>query len=153
MSILIAPMAAEHLPAIAALEQACFSQPWSEEALREELTNPLAHFVVALDGEAVVGYMGLHTPLDEGFVTNIATHPAHRRQGIATALLRHQLAFGQAAGLYRLALEVRVSNHSAIALYEREGFTLDGTRRGFYSHPTEDAALYSFYFNKKDESL
>lgn len=153
MSLVIAPMAAEHIPAIAALEQTCFSQPWSEDALREELDNPLAHFVVALAGDTVVGYMGLHTPLDEGFVTNIATHPAHRRQGVATALLRHQLDFGKAAGLYRLALEVRASNHSAISLYEREGFTLDGTRRGFYTHPTEDARLYSFYYNEKDEQL
>lgn len=150
MSVVILPMAAEHLPAVAALERACFSQPWSEEALAEELHNPLAHFIVALDGTQVAGYMGLHTPVDEGFVTNVAVHPAHRRQGIATALLRHQLAFGRERGLYRLALEVRASNRAAISLYEREGFTLDGTRPGFYSQPTEDALLYSFYFDEKD---
>lgn len=140
MSITITPMAAEHLPAVAALEVACFSLPWSEDALREELHNPFARFLVALDGNTVVGYMGLHAVAGEGAVTNIAVSPAHRRRGIARALLRHQAS---AADLHRITLEVRQSNRAARALYEQEGFTCDGVRPRFYEHPTEDAVLYS----------
>ena len=56
----IVPMAEAHLSALAELEAQCFSSPWSEEALREELGNPCAHFLTALcDGE-VAGYLGCH---------------------------------------------------------------------------------------------
>lgn len=148
MSITIKPMAAEHLAAVAALEAASFSLPWSEESLREELHNPHARFVVALLEGEVAGYMGLHLLLDEAAVTNIVTAPAHRRRGIARALLRHQAAAVRAAGACRLSLEVRVSNEAARRLYESEGFVLDGVRPRFYERPTEDAALYSLYWKE-----
>ncbi len=140
MSITVLPMTAEHIPAVAALEAACFSLPWSEEGLREELTNPFARFSVAVDGDTVVGYMGMHVIAGEGAVTNIAVSPARRREGIARTLLRAGAADD---GLSRITLEVRQSNAAARALYEQEGFVCDGVRPRFYEHPTEDAVLYS----------
>ncbi len=148
MSIAVRPMAAEHLAAVAALEDACFSMPWSEESLREELCNPHARFAVALDGDDVVGYMGCHLLFDEAAVTNIATSPARRREGVARMLLRHQAAALRAEGACRLTLEVRVGNVAARNLYEQEGFVLDGVRPRFYERPVEDAALYSLYWKE-----
>ena len=137
-------MEKRHIPALVALEQACFSEPWTAAGFEEELDNPLAVFLVAeQDGEAV-GYMGCHDVLGEGFVTNVAVSPACRRQGIAAALLEAALAECAARGVERLCLEVRESNAPAIALYTRFGFTLDGRRPRFYSSPTEDALLYSW---------
>ncbi len=146
MSIVIVPMQEPHLAAVAALERLCFSLPWSEDALRTELDNPRARFLVALDGHTVVGYMGMHIVLDEGAVTNIAVDPSRRREGIARTLLRHQAALG---GVTRITLEVRTSNTAARALYEQEGFVLDGMRPRFYERPTEDAALYSLYIKEE----
>lgn len=143
----ILPMAREHIAAVAALEQACFSRPWSETALAEELTNPAAVFWVAVADGAVVGYVGMHHVLDEGAITNVAVHPARRRQGIAAALLQCQCDWAAQHGLYRLTLEVRVSNTAAIALYERSGWVCDGVRPRFYDRPVEDAALYSLYIS------
>jgi ribosomal-protein-alanine N-acetyltransferase len=148
MSITVKPMAEAHLAAVAALEAACFSLPWSEDALREELQNPHARFLVALDDDTVVGYMGCHLLFDEAAITNIATSPARRREGIARQLLQHQAAALHAEGACRLTLEVRVSNHAARRLYEQEGFVLDGVRPRFYERPTEDAALYSLYWKE-----
>ncbi len=148
MSIAVRPMTAAHIPAVAALEAACFSVPWSEESLREELHNPHARFAVALDGDAVVGYMGCHLLFDEAAVTNIVTSPARRREGVARTLLRHQAAALRAEGACRLTLEVRVSNQAARNLYEQEGFVLDGVRPRFYERPTEDAALYSLFWKE-----
>ena len=146
MTITILPMTEEHLPAVAALESLCFSRPWTEEGLREELENPVAYFTVAtVDGE-VAGYMGLHLPADEAFIANVAVSPAHRRRGVAAALLRDAAAWARENGAVRLALEVRVSNTAAIALYEKLGFVRDGIRPRFYDTPTEDAALFSLYF-------
>ena len=143
----IVPMAQCHIDAVAALERVCFSDPWSADALREELDNPHAVFTVAVgeDG-SVLGYVGMHHLVDEGFITNVAVSPAARRQGVARALLQCLTEYGTAHSLYRITLEVRVGNTPAIALYEGLGYVRDGVRPGFYSHPTEDAAIYSLYF-------
>ena len=142
----ILPMQQVHIAAVAAIEQDCFSEPWSAAALTEELDNPLAVFLVAVEGDAVLGYVGMHHVLDEGFITNVAVAPAARRRGVARALLAALAAYGREHNLYRITLEVRVSNAPARTLYEAEGYTFDGLRPRFYSLPTEDAAIYSLYF-------
>ena len=145
--IAIDPMHPDHLDSLADLESLAFSTPWSYDALAEELQNPLAVFLVAedVDAESAVGYLGMHHILDEGFIANLAVHPAYRRQGIARSLLREAQEYAEAHDLARLTLEVRASNVPAIALYEGMGFTRDGIRPGFYDSPKEDAAIYSYY--------
>ncbi len=143
----IVSMAAAHVAALAALESACFSTPWSAAALAEELDNPRAVFRVALDREGTVcGYVGMHHLGDEGYITNVAVSPAARRQGVARALLATLDEYARAQALDRVTLEVRLSNAAAIALYEGAGYVRDGVRPGFYRHPTEDAAIYSKYY-------
>ena len=142
----ILPMQTDHIASLAQLEQTCFSQPWSAAALAEELDNPHAVFRVAVEGDTVLGYVGMHHLVDEGFITNVAVFPHARRRGVAAALLADLAAYGTAHSLYRITLEVRVSNTAARSLYEREGYTLDGVRPDFYRTPTEDAAIYSLYF-------
>lgn len=146
-----AAMTAEEIPALAELERLCFSEPWSESGLAEELENPCAAFVTAHSaGGYTVGYAGLHAVADEGAVTNVAVHPAYRRQGVGRALVRALRSIGTQRGLARITLEVRPSNAAAVALYESEGFVCDGVRPGFYTSPKEDARLYSLYFDKKE---
>ena len=142
----IIPMTAAHVASLAQLEQTCFSTPWSAEGLAEELTNPHAVFRVAVEGDAVLGYVGMHHLLDEGFITNVAVFPAARRRGVARALLADLAQYAAAHNLYRITLEVRVSNVAAITLYEGAGYVRDGVRPAFYRDPTEDAAIYSLYF-------
>ena len=144
-------MTAAHIPALAEIENLSFAAPWSADALREELANPPAVFLVALSADGVpVGYAGMHAVAGEGFFTNVAVHPAYRRQGVADTLIQALAAYGKQNDFYRLALEVRVSNTAAIRLYEKHGFVKDGIRPRFYSAPTEDAAMYSLYFGGND---
>ena len=145
MQLIVTTFTAAHVPAVAELEQLCFSDPWSVDALAEELHNPCARFLIALNGDTVVGYLGCHHVADEGFVANVAVHPSHRRQGVARALVTH--AVNQGHSLSRLTLEVRASNIAAISLYESLGFVKDGVRPRFYIHPTEDAYIYSYYYS------
>ena len=141
----VVPMTTEHIPALAAIERECFADPWSEQGLAEELGNPCAHFFVAERCGEVYGYLGTHVVADEMSVTNIAVKADFRRHGVASALLTEARLLAKEKGLYRITLEVRVSNDAAIRLYERHGFVKDGVRPHFYAHPTEDAAIYSLY--------
>ena len=133
-------LAVQHLAGVAALEKAVFSHPWSERSL-ELLCGETAFGFVALEGEDVTAYGGMLTVLDEGQITNIATHPDHRRQGLAAGVLSALLEEARERGLLSLTLEVRASNQPAIALYQKFGFSAVGRRARFYTHPTEDALI------------
>ncbi len=152
MNYKLTPMTEEHIPQIAALERTCFSHPWSEDALRAELWNDSA-VVIAAEGEdgTVLGYAGLQTVLDEGYINNVAVDPRFRRQGVAGQLVEAFLRFG-AARLAFLTLEVRASNAPAIALYEKYGFTQAGRRRDYYDDPREDALLMTLRFDHGTET-
>lgn len=144
MPIHIVPFTAQHVCAVAQIEQACFAEPWTEEGLREELDNACARFLVAeAEDGTVAGYIGCHTVLDEGYIANVAVSLAYRRRGIGRQLV--QALLEQSEDLAFVTLEVRVSNQAAIALYTDCGFQSVGVRKRFYSHPTEDALLMTVF--------
>lgn len=136
-----------HISQIAALEAACFSAPWSEDCLRYELTNGLALWLVALEGENVVGYVGSQTVMGESDMMNIAVHPSHRRRGIAQSLLDELISRLMQISSTCLLLEVRASNDSAIKLYEKNGFLQVGLRKNYYKNPKEDALILKKEFD------
>ena len=68
-----------HIPQIAAIERACFTDPWSESALRDELLSPLARYFVCTQEGQVLGYIGTRMVLDECQVANVAVSPAWSR--------------------------------------------------------------------------
>lgn len=146
MTLIVNDMTASDVPAIAQIERECFSRPWTEEGLSAELSNNTAHFLAARNDSDVVGYMGFHAILDEGYVANIAVLPQYRRMGVAAALLNEAIKRSGELGLSFLSLEVRCSNEAAIALYEKFGFAAVGRRRRFYSAPTEDALIMTRRF-------
>ena len=76
-----------HIQQIAELEKLCFNDPWSVNSIASELNNRLSLWLVALDGEQVVGYVGSQTVLGETDMMNIAIHPNFRNKGIATELI------------------------------------------------------------------
>ena len=134
-------MTQAHVAAIAGLEKLCFSDPWSEKSIETELSCRLSCWLVAMEGETLVGYVGSQTVMDESDMMNIAVHPDHRRKGIAEALvagLEEQL---RQRGSKALTLEVRDSNAPAIALYEKLGFAQVGLRKNYYRNPKEDARI------------
>ena len=130
-----------HIAQIAALEKVCFSDPWSEKSIASELENPLSLWLVAVDGDAVAGYIGSQAVLGEADMMNVAVSPRHRRQGIAAALVTELVTRLQDAGNACLTLEVRASNAPAIALYEKLGFHQVGCRKNYYRNPKEDGLI------------
>lgn len=151
MKIRIVSMDASHLTELAELEQACFSVPWSRKMLEEELYNDCSAYLVAEDEEGhAVGYAGLLVVLDEGYITNIVVRPDCRRQRIASQLLNVFFNFSLANDLRFITLEVRPSNTSAVALYQKFGFVEAGRRKNYYEAPKEDALIMTKYFKEAE---
>lgn len=137
----IEQMKPAHAAQVAQLEKECFSDPWSLQSIASELKNPLSLWLVAVEDETVIGYVGSQSVLGEADMMNLAVAADHRCKGIGRMLVESLIQRLKREGVYRLTLEVRVSNASAIGLYHKLGFTQLGRRPNYYLHPKEDALI------------
>ena len=137
----IRKMTDREVPQVAELEKLCFAMPWSEKSVAGELDNPLALWLVAMEGDRLAGYVGSQTVMDETDMMNLAVAPQFRRQGVGETLVNALTASLKELGSRCLTLEVRDSNEAARALYGKLGFTEIGRRRGYYRDPREDALI------------
>ena len=134
-------MTEDHVCSVAALEKECFSMPWSENSVRSELTNPLSLWIVAVDGDKLVGYVGSQSVMGEADMMNLAVAADYRCRGIGKELVLKLICNLKAASVTSLTLEVRASNDPAIHLYEKLGFAQVGRRPNYYKNPKEDALI------------
>lgn len=128
---------------MAALEAACFTNPWTREMLARELArNPFARvYVLRLPGAPVAAFCACWIVAGDLHVNTIAVAPEHRRKGLGLALMRHILGDVAREGVRRATLEVRRSNDAARELYARLGFREAGVRPRYYTQPEEDALI------------
>lgn len=148
MDFLIKKCDAGDAAALSAIENACFSVPWSENALLESLQSEKYIFLSAVSCCECVGYVGAFCVLDEAYVTNIGVLPGFRKNGIGRALIERLISECKESGSAFLSLEVRVGNKNAVALYEKSGFVLSGRRKDFYENPREDGLIYTYFFGE-----
>jgi len=135
-------MTAADAAGVALLEKRIFAHPWSEaDFIYEMEQNPVARYLVATRGGALVGFAGAHVILDEGHVTNVAVAPEERGRGAGRALMQGLMQYASNLGARYLTLEVRASNATAIALYTRLGFLRVSVRKKYYGDNGEDALL------------
>ena len=134
----------QDLPALAALEAACFpADAWTESALASHLRSESGYAILfEKDGEPLGFLTGSCIP-PEGELYRIATLPAHRGEGIAEALISTFFADLAKRGCDSIYLEVRESNTAARRLYEKHGMQVVGRRKLYYDAPKEDAILYA----------
>jgi len=126
---------------LAAIERACFSDPWSQAGISETIQNE-TNAVLVIDSESgLVGHLMARVAAGEGEILNLAVMASHRRQGLGRRLLRAGVAAMFRAGAREAYLEVRESNRAAIELYRSEGFRPVGLRPGYYRDPPEDALV------------
>ena len=131
-----------HVASVAAIEKECFGRDaWSEKSVAGELTNALALWLVAVEGETVAGYVGSQTVCNETDMMNVAVTADFRRQGIGEKLVNALVEELKAMDSRCLTLEVRASNTPAQAMYEKLGFTEIGRRPRYYQNPKEDALI------------
>lgn len=126
---------------IAALEAETFTNPWTENTLRQELSNPTSRFYAAYYNGSFAGYTGSNIIEDGAYINNIAVCPQNRGHGIASSLLIVLKGEAIKNNCSFLTLEVRESNQNAISLYKRLGFVSQGIRPGYYEMPKENAVI------------
>ena len=139
----------ESLSEILAVEEACFSAPWTRKMLEGELSgNPFAHFLVArprrpeeASKQAIFGYLCYWIVFEEVRLMNLAVIESMRHRGIARSLVSTALQTGMSQSAHRAVLEVRASNRAAQRLYQGFGFSQTAVRPKYYTNPVEDAVL------------
>jgi ribosomal-protein-alanine N-acetyltransferase len=139
----------DDVPALLAVERQCFSQPWTARNFRDALADPQQGLVLVLRGPAppddpgrgVLAYCSFQTVVDEMHIHNLAVDPKQQGLGLGRRLLELSLAVGARRGAERALLEVRQSNWAAQRLYRSLGFQGVAVRRGYYTHPAEDALI------------
>ncbi len=139
--MMVRQMMRQDIEQLVQMEKLCFSDPWSISAFEYELNNPLSLWLVCVEEEQVLGYIGSQRVLPEADIMNVAVLPEYRKRGIAKALILKLLDCLHQKGVCQLSLEVRASNFAAISLYEKLGFCQVGRRPGYYRHPKEDALI------------
>ena len=140
--IIIEDMNAEDLHEVVKIEDASFSDPWSYDMFKAELSNSISHTLVVRDlGGVLTGYICFWIIGNEAHMLNLAVHHLQRRKGIGTRLINTSLDYWKKIGVTVAYLEVRESNEAARKLYERFGFRMIMRRHNYYKNPKEDACV------------
>lgn len=136
------PMLEADLDAIMQIEPTIYSHPWTRGNFNDSLKAGHNAWVMTQDNE-IVGYAVIMIVLDEAHLLNISIAAPYQKQGLGRMLLMYLIDQAKALKTENIFLEVRVSNVSAIALYEDVGFVEMSIRRGYYpaSKGREDAVL------------
>jgi ribosomal-protein-alanine N-acetyltransferase len=139
----IASASEADLDAVMEIERLSFVTPWARQAFADDLGRPGAHLELLRDrpGGRAVGFCNYWRIADELHILNVAVHPDCRKQGHASALVRHILDVARQHKARVVSLEVRVSNQSAQSLYRKFGFREVGMRPKYYADNGENALL------------
>lgn len=140
--MIIRTMNREDIAEVAAIEQQCFSQPWSEQGFADGLEHDAVFLVAEENG--IIGYIGMYVSVPEGEITNVAVAPEARGNGCGKALVAAMQQWACEHEVKRIVLEVRSGNATAIHVYEEVGFVKLGVRKNFYEFPREDADIMEY---------
>jgi ribosomal-protein-alanine N-acetyltransferase len=132
---------ADAAAATAVLREAAEAANWLEKSYVESLGWRGAVALACEVEGTLTGFVIGRQVADEGEILNLAVVPARRRRGEGGALLRAALDEFRTRRTNRVFLEVRESNHAAIAFYSKHGFAETGRRSGYYQDPAEAAIL------------
>ena len=126
---------------IVLMEQEIFSDAWPREAFLDILADPGTVGLISRWSGTIIGYAIYNIQLGEAHLANIAVSPNFRGKSIAKNLLSYILKAVKTAGCENIFLDVRPSNKTAIALYEKFGFIELYQNRNYYNSPSEDALV------------
>ena len=136
------PMQLTDLDHIMAIENVVYTHPWSRGNFTDSLNAGYSCWVLEADAD-IIGYAVLMLAIDEAHLLNISIAKERQCHGYGRMLLQKMMEIARTYGAVHMFLEVRVSNRSAITLYEKVGFNEMAIRRKYYPghHGREDAYL------------
>lgn len=144
----IEPMTEHDLLEVVEIEESCGLSLWGWDAYRAELERPEAVMLVArrrapthLALSRLCGFIAARVYVGELHINNIGVREGERRRGVGQTLLGRALSIGAHYGARTALLEVRAGNVIAQALYQSQGFNINGRRKGYYKEPREDAFI------------
>jgi ribosomal-protein-alanine N-acetyltransferase len=124
-------MTAADLDAVLKIEQAVYPYPWTSGNFTDSLAAGYHCWIVECAGE-MVGYTVVMIAADEAHLLNLSVAAGWQRRGIGRELLAFVTKLARDYGAARILLEVRPTNHAALALYAAAGFSRIAVRRGYY---------------------
>lgn len=139
-----APMRAQDLPEVEAIERDVYEHPWSMGNFIDSLASGYETWVLRDRDGAAAGYFLLMLAPDEVHLLNITVRRAYQGQGIGRLLLDHACRLARSKAATAILLEVRPSNPHALAVYRHVGFHQIGLRKGYYpaaNRQREDAIV------------
>ncbi|MCH8015599.1 MAG: ribosomal protein S18-alanine N-acetyltransferase [Acidobacteria bacterium] len=119
------------LPQVAEIERETFPSPWPLSSFRQCLDFGYCCRVLA-QGSLVQAYAIMAVEVDAAHILNLCVRSEFRQQGEGRQMLNHLLKLARAAQVKDIFLEVRVSNHPAVHLYQSADFVKIGTRKDYY---------------------
>ena len=152
ITVEICSMQVSDLPDVLRIENLCYDFPWSEQLIRDCLKVGYHSLVLREEGE-IRAYAFASGAAGESHILNICVDPNHRGQGYAKDLIRQCIATVMINGAKVMFLEVRESNHGAIALYESMGFVETGRREDYYRRRNKNDSKQTKSFNIKEDAL
>lgn len=128
------------------IERASFSDPWSFWVFADDICLDFSYDIVYEENGEILAYLLCWMNIDEAHLINIAVREDMRGKGIGKKLLINAFEEAKKRGIERSLLEVRVSNQSAIHLYESLGYKIIYTIKKFYEDNGENAYLMEKIF-------
>jgi len=141
MNVTLRLMEEADLDQVLEVSSLSLKESWSKSSFLNELSNPLAKYMVSIVNDNIVGFAGIWIIVDEGHITNIAVHPDFRGQGIGEKLVLSLINQASSWSINSFTLEVRDSNIIAQNLYKKLSFIEEGRRKNYYSDNNEDAII------------
>jgi [ribosomal protein S18]-alanine N-acetyltransferase len=135
-------MTHEDLAQVSDIERRSYDFPWSHGVFRDCLLAGYQCVTLERDGR-VAGYAILSIAAGEAHILNLCVDTQHRAHGYGERLLDDVLGRARRALVAEVFLEVRPSNHAALALYRKKGFHQVANRPAYYQarNGREDAAV------------
>ena len=143
-ALMLVPMQQSDLDDVLRIEMAIYPHPWSRGNFLDSLQCAYECWVARDTSGDLVGYFLLMLAVDEAHLLNLSVRQDLHGRGIGRYLLGSIARIAHQHILASILLEVRPSNHRALAVYRRYGFELIGLRKNYYpaaSGQREDAIV------------
>jgi ribosomal-protein-alanine N-acetyltransferase len=143
-SLRFIPMQVSDLADVVAIENDVYPYPWTRGNFLDSLYSSYETWTLRDAADALAGYFLMMLAVDEAHLLNITVRRGLHGKGIGRMQLDKVMALARERNMNSVLLEVRPSNHRALAVYQRYGFARIGIRRGYYpaeNNTREDAIV------------